>query len=134
MNNKINAYKIIGDTPAIYAEVDETRGKFTLALQKDDKAIKVLTDIVCGQVFSITSPGKYTLSVTYKDDIFYSGSIYFYDDDFISETPDMNLLSGEKINLKTEELVSPDIKKFTIEVKINKGKKSILDKLLKKNH
>ncbi|HIH4847112.1 TPA: hypothetical protein ACYSAQ_001333 [Morganella morganii] len=85
MNNKINAYKIIGDTPAIYAEVDETRGKFTLALQKDDKAIKVLTDIVCGQVFSITSPGKYTLSVTYKDDIFYSGSIYFYDDDFISD-------------------------------------------------
>ncbi|HHN8402788.1 TPA: S8 family serine peptidase [Morganella morganii] len=132
MDNKINAYKIIGDTPAIYAEVDETRGKFTLALQKDDKAIKVLTDIVCGQVFSITSPGKYTLSVTYKDDIFYSDSICFYDNDFISETPYMNLLSGEKINLKTEELVSPDIKKFTIEVKINKGKKSILDKLLKK--
>lgn len=134
MDNKINAYKIIGDTPAIYAEVDETRGKFTLTLQKDDKVIKVLTDIVCSQVFSITSPGKYTLSVTYKDDIFYSGSICFYDDDFISETPGMNILSGEKVNLKTEELVSPDIKKFTIEVKINKGKKSILDKLLKKNH
>ncbi|HDU8646359.1 hypothetical protein [Morganella morganii] len=94
MDNKINAYKIIGDTPAIYAEVDETQGKFTLALQKDDKAIKVLTDIVCGQVFSITSPGKYTLSVTYKDDIFYSDSICFYDNDFISETPYMNLLSG----------------------------------------
>lgn len=94
MDNKINAYKIIGDTPAIYAEIDETRGKFTLTLQKDDKAIKVLTDIVYSQVFSITSPGKYTLSVTYKDDIFYSGSIYFYDDDFISETPGMNLLSG----------------------------------------
>lgn len=133
MDNKINAYKIIGDTPSIYAEVDETLGKFTLALQKDDKTIKVLTDIVCGQVFSITSPGKYTLSVTYKDDMFYSDSIDFYDYEFIRKMSGMSNSSGETVNLKTEESVSPDIKKFTIEVKINKGKKYILDKILKKN-
>lgn len=133
MDNKINAYKIIGDTPSIYAEADETRGKFTLALQKDDKTIKVLTDIVCGQVFSITSPGKYTLSVTYKNDVFYSDSIDFYDCDFIKKMSGMSHSSDETINLKTKELVSADIKKFNIEVKINKGKKTILDKIIKKN-
>lgn len=46
MDNKINAYKIIGDTPSIYAEVDETRGEFTLTLLKDNETIKTVTNTI----------------------------------------------------------------------------------------
>lgn len=131
MDNKINAYKIIGDTPSIYAEVDETRGKFTLTLLKDNETVKTVTNTDCGQIFNVPSPGIYTVSVSYSAEKYYSAEIYFSEEEFKNNKLKSSSPVPEPDMSKTQDPLLDDVDDFLITVKIKKGKKSTLDKLIK---
>lgn len=131
MDNKINAYKIIGDTPSIYAEVDETLGKFTLTLLKDNETVKTVTNTDCGQTFNVPSPGIYAVSVSYSAEKHYSTEIYFSEEEFKNNKLKSSSPVPEPDMSKTQDPLLDDVDDFLITVKIKKGKKSTLDKLIK---
>ena len=132
MSNEINVYKMMSSTPSIYAEVDEKKGKFDLSLMSNDEVIEKISDTQCGQTFYINAPGTYTVLVNYTDGKHTSNEVVFQPSEFIKEkiTPLFSMLENKLSSLSEPVINEND--KFSIQIKINKGKKSKLDKLLKK--
>lgn len=120
MSNKINTYKIIGDTPSIYAEVDEGLGQFDLTLLVDGEAIEEILNQNSGHVFYVSKPGSYVVSVKYADENHYSGESFFYKQDFIQKKFNAPLDKSEHNDFKKHELLLDNIEDFSITAKIKK--------------
>lgn len=132
MSNEISVYKMMSSSPSIYAEVNENRGKFDLSLMSNNEVIEKISGIQCGQTFYINAPGTYTVLVNYTDGKHTSNEVVFQPSEFMIEkaAPLFSMLEN-KLSVLSEPVINEN-DKFSVQIKINKGKKSKLDKLLKK--
>ncbi|QIG06704.1 S8 family serine peptidase [Proteus sp. ZN5] len=132
MSNEINVYKMMSSTPSIYTEVNENRGKFDLSLMSNNEVIEKISGTQCGQTFYINAPGTYTVLVNYTDGKYTSNEVIFQPSEFmIEKVAPLFSMQENKLSALSEPVINEN-DKFSIQIKINKGKKSKLDKLLKK--
>jgi subtilisin family serine protease len=122
MKHTLKAYKITGNQPAIYVEIDALKPPCDVVLYCDNVKVASASAIRRNPQFYIDKVGCYTVSATEANNVQHqSNSLHFYQEEFESSALKQKKTIRDEPNFDFPDRIIDNIENYYIEVKINKG-------------